>query len=570
MSERDSTTRVRAIPRCRLGRAESLVRRGLIDGSSTIISGATVYDGSAAMPVTSDVLIRGEQILAVEPDIARTGAVVVDGRSLAVAPGFIDMHSHADFTLPAYPAAHNSLSQGVTTEVLGNCGWSPAPLSATNLDHRERWQKVARALGPDLSWAWTTFAEYLSHLDGAHAAVNSAVLVGHSAIRSATYGIDDRPPTPAELASMRQLLDEALTAGAWGMSTGLVYPPSSFAQADEIEALAADVSSRGALYSTHMRDEGDELVTAVQEAIDVSRRTGVRVQISHLKAAGPRSHGTIRAALDMIDAARETRLKVGCDAYPYLAGSTVLTQLVPAWAMVGGVAELLNRLRSEEMRERIRAEIRQSPSAYVTRAGGWSQVMICRVENEALRRFEGRFLPEIAGDLGKTEADVLFDLLLDDLARTTMIVFLMDETDVETVLDHPSTVVGSDQLGVHSATARVHPRAYGTFARAIARAARGDEASLSTAIAKATGRTASRLGLPDRGFVRPGHVADLVIFDPQTIADVATYENPTKSAVGIDSVFLAGRAAIAGGEVVDASLGRVLRRGHRPVPAGKN
>lgn len=445
--------------------------------------------------------------------------------------------------------------------MLGNCGWSPAPLSATNREHRAQWQNVASALGPHLTWDWTTFAEYLDHLDRVGAAVNTVALVGHSAIRSAVFGIEDRRPTAPEMAEMIGLLAEALTAGAWGMSTGLVYPPSSFAGAAEVEALAAELSSRNALYSTHMRDEGPKLAAAIEEAIDVGRHTGARVQISHLKASSPASHGRIGEALAMIDQARAEGVAVGCDAYPYSAGSTVLTQLLPSWAMEGGVTELLSRLRSTEMRERMRSEIHGSPSGFLNKLGGWTQVMISGVGNPSFGRFDGRFLPEIAASEGKSEADLLFDLLIKDDARTTMVIFAMDDNDVEQVLDHKSTVIGSDQLGVHSPTSRVHPRAYGTFARVMARSAARGEASLATAVAQATSLSAARLGLNDRGLIRPGYTADIVLFDPQAIADTATYEDPAQLAVGIEAVFLSGSAAVVDGAVLDSSLGRVLRPG---------
>ena len=497
-----------------------------------------------------------------EPGLDTTGATIVDARALAVAPGFIDMHSHADFTLPAYPAAINSLSQGVTTEVTGNCGWSPGPLSL-HPHHRSQWQHVGTALGPDLEWDWSTFGDYLDALDSASAAVNTAPLVGHSAIRAAAFGIDDRPPSADELNTMRSLLDEALVSGAWGMSTGLVYPPSSFADSSEVEALAEVLASADALYSTHMRDEGIDLAASVREAVSVANNTGCRVQISHLKAAGPASHGRIGEALTAIEASRAAGLRVGCDAYPYVAGSTVLTQLVPSWAMAGGVEELLARLRSDEMRRRIGDELRDSPHVYLNKLGGWAQVMIARVEEPSLRRFEGRRIPEIARAEGMSETEFLFDLLRDDMARTSMIVFLMDRRDVEVVLDHASTVYGSDQFGVHNPGSRVHPRAYGTFARVLARAVHRGEDALARAIAQSTGRTATRLGLNDRGFVRSGHVADLVVFDPREVRDNATYEDPTARASGIDTVLLGGRFAMVDGEIVNASLGRVLRRPSR-------
>lgn len=528
--------------------------------SRTLIKGATVYDGSGQQPKQVDVAIDDERIVAVEDDIPGSDADVVLSPGLVLAPGFIDMHSHADFTLSAFPAAINSLSQGVTTEVVGNCGWTPAPLASKSAELRTQWQRTAAGLGPDLDWTWTDFGSFLDALDHARPAVNCVPLVGHSAIRTATFGIDDRHPSPSELDEMRTLLEDALRGGAWGLSTGLVYPPSSFSSQEEVHALAQVVASRGGLYSTHMRDEGNQLQSAVAEAVEVARQTRVRVQISHIKAAGPANHGKIFDALDAISRARAEGLAVGCDVYPYSAGSTVLLQLLPSWAVTGGADALLERLRSTDIRDRIRAELLRDETAYLNRAGGWKNVMIAAVGDAALRRFQGRYVPEIARSESTDEFDVLFELLVADQARTTMILFLMDPADVEEALDHESAVVGSDQLGVTSPDANVHPRSYGTFARVMRRAADRGEGPLADQISRATGRTARRLGLADRGFIRPGYTADLVLFDPATIRDCAMYAEPSLIAEGIERVYVAGALAVDGGAVMDARLGRVLRR----------
>jgi N-acyl-D-amino-acid deacylase len=533
----------------------------------TVIRGAEIYDGSGRPPRRADVLIEARRIRAVESDIDTTGRAVVSARGLALAPGFIDMHSHADFTLPAYPSATNSLSQGVTSEVLGNCGWSPAPLSGSSAARRDDWSQLSRAFGPDLSWSWSGFGGFLDMLEAARPAVNCVPLVGHGAIRAATFGIEDRVPTADELAAMRDLLADAAAAGAWGLSTGLVYPPSRFAEVDEIHTLARDVAAWGGMYATHMRGEGTDLPVAVEEAIDVARATGVRVQISHLKAAGPASHGQIGQALTLIDNARSGGLAVGCDVYPYLAGSTFLAQLLPAWASVGGVDALMGRLASADTRARIAAELQQDPNCYLNQVGGWPQVMIASVENDRLKRYEGRFVTAIAAERATDEATVVFDMLEQDRARSTMILFLMIEADVDQVLDHPSAVIGSDGLGVISAESRVHPRAYGTFARVIRRGVERGEVALADVISRCTNRSAGRLGLDDRGLIAPGYVADLVLFDPQKVTDRATYEDPTLAATGFESVYLGGQLAVQHGQVVDASLGSVLRR---PLRSGRH
>jgi N-acyl-D-amino-acid deacylase len=523
----------------------------------TLISGSTILDGTGGEPVAADVLIVDGRIAAVGRDLQAQDAVRVDARGLVTAPGFIDMHSHSDFTMPSYPEALNSLSQGVTTEVIGNCGSSPAPLAPPHSEQRNAWTS-SRAIGGNLSWEWTGFSGYLDALG--HPSVNAAPLVGHGAVRSAVFGIEDRPPTDSELDAMKSLVADALDAGAWGLSSGLVYPPGRFADETEIHQLAAVVAARGGIYSTHMRDEGGRLVESVEEAIAVSRRTGVRVEISHLKAAGPANHGRVSSAIGAIDTARAEGIAVGCDAYPYTASSTAMTQLLPPWTMVGGAAAAIERLQSVEVRERIRAEVASNPTAYLNAAGGWGNVMIASVGDRRLAPFEGRMLPELAATEGKDEFEFLFDLMVEDRARMTMILFVMDQSDVDLVLDHNATVIGSDLLGVVSPEARVHPRAYGSFARVLRRAADRGERALADVISRASGRTASRLGMTDRGLVRTGHVADLVIFDPAEVKDNATFERPTELASGVNKVLLGGRLAFADGAPVDTSLGRVLRR----------
>ena len=525
--------------------------------SRTLISGATVFDGAGSEPRQADVLVDGGYVAEVGAAIAAHDATRIDATGLALCPGFIDMHSHSDFTLPAYSDAVNSLSQGVTTEVVGNCGSSPAPLAPPGSAERNAWTS-SRAVGKHLTWDWTTFGEYLDAFGTPP--VNVAPLVGHGAVRSAVFGVEDRAPTAPELDAMCGLVEAALDAGAWGMSTGLVYPPGRFAEPAEIRRLADVVAARGGLYSTHMRDEGARLEASVAEALDVGRQTGVRVEISHLKSAGPANHGKVSSALAAIEEARATGLRVGCDAYPYIASSTAMTQLLPPWTMVGGAAAAIERLTSAEIRERIRREVAADPTAYLNHSGGWGNVMVAAVGDDRFRHYEGRMLPEVAASEGKDEFEFLFDLMVEDRARMTMILFVMDQRDVDQVLDHDATVIGSDLLGVVSREARVHPRAYGTFARVLRRAADRGDSALADLVSRATGRTARRLGMSDRGFIRPGQVADLVIFDPATVQDNATFALPTQLAAGVSKVFVSGELAFADGAAVDTSLGRVLRR----------
>ena len=530
-----------------------------------LIRGASVVDGTGGPATRADVSIAGDRITDVAVGGGRLDARrVVDGDGLVLAPGFIDMHSHADFTLPAYPDAVNSLAQGVTTEVIGNCGYSPAPL-ATDPVRAEAQRAAGHGLGPDLDWRWRSFGEYLDRLAAARPAVNCIPLVGHGTIRLAVVGAEDRAATPAELADMRAAAADALAAGAWGLSTGLVYPPGSFASTDEVVAVGEALRAPDGLYASHIRNEGDELVEALGEAIEIGRRLGVRVEISHLKAAGRANHGRSGEARAVLDDARAGGLRIGQDAYPYTAGSTLLSQLVPPWAHDGGTDALVDRLRSSNVRARIRAEIRDGLRGwpnYVVASGGWDEITIAAVADPSLAALEGRSIARSASDRDIDPLELTLDTIVADRGATTMIVSLMAESDVDAILADPSTSIGSDQLGVTSAAARVHPRAYGTFARILGRYVRERGAlDLPTAIHRMTGLPAGVLNLGDRGRIVAGAVADLVLLDPATVGDTATYAEPTAPPRGIVAVIVNGGLAVDNGRVVRPSLGTVLRPG---------
>lgn len=528
-----------------------------------LFRGATVYDGSGGRGVQQDVLVRGERIVALGEEAAGISAKrVVDAGGLALAPGFIDLHSHADHTLPAFPRATNSITQGVTTELVGLCGFSVAPVSP-DPPRRRQLQELSSGIGPDLDWSWRTFGEYLDYFDRARPAVNVAPLVGHHALRIFGMGIEDRAPTQAELSSMRQALADALAHGAWGMSTGLVYVPGSFANTDELVELGRELQREDALYVSHIRDESDGLVGAVDEAIEVGERLRIRTQVSHLKITARRNAGRIGPAIQHLEAARARGVRAHADVYPYLAGSTFLHQVLPPWIKDGGMDAMVERLRIPEQRQRLRHQIEQDSSTWanhVSAAGGWHNIMIASVHNPARRSDEGRRVADLALEADTDPLDYSLDLLVADRGATTMIVFLMDERDMRQALSWRWSAVGSDQLGVTSPSARVHPRAYGTFARVAGWAVR--EAGLfplEEAVRKMTGLAADILGLRDRGRVAPGLMADLVLFDPASVGDAATYDEPTRTARGVEYVMLAGELGVDHGKVVRLDLGRVLR-----------
>jgi N-acyl-D-aspartate/D-glutamate deacylase len=529
-----------------------------------IIRGATVYDGRGQPPFTADVEVDGGRITRVGDCSGRTAHRVLDASGLAVAPGFIDMHSHADLTLPGFPAASNSIQQGVTTEVIGNCGFTPAPVSR---QHEAELREYLAGWGPKLPWGWSSFGGFLDAIEQTAPAVNTVPLVGHGAVRIAVMGFDDRPPNQEELSTMRALVREALQHGAWGLSSGLVYAPGVYSQSEELIELSREVAAAGALYVSHVRGEADTVPDAVAEAIRIGETAGASVQVSHLKAIGQSNWGKVRSLLDTIEAARKRGVRVHADAYPYLAGCTFLSNLLPPWAHEGGVPALVARLRSDEQRARMRHDLEQGLPGWSNQlagAGGWSNVMVAQVPSRANRRWEGKTIEAAAREAGQDAFDFYCTLLADENASVTMIIFYMSEGDMLQAVSSPNTVIGSDALGVVDERSRVHPRCYGTFVRFLGTLAREQKLlPLEEAVRKMTALTAQVLGLRDRGMVREGLVADLVVFDPATIGDRATYEEPTLAPSGVELVLVNGEVALEQGHQTSARSGRVLRKGSR-------
>ncbi|MGI9147289.1 MAG: N-acyl-D-amino-acid deacylase family protein [Chloroflexota bacterium] len=527
-----------------------------------LFHGATVYDGSGAAGLVTDVLVGGDKIRAVGPSATALGAQhSIDVAGLALAPGFIDLHSHADFTLPVYSTATNSIAQGVTTEVVGLCGFSPAPLSEQPA-FAQQWQ--AYSFGQHLSWDWRTFGEFLDQLDAAGPAVNVVPLVGHGALRVAALGLDDRPASLSELETIRAALAEALSAGAWGMSTGLAYAPGVFTPPEELLQLAQELRRSDSLYASHIRNEADHLVESVDEALSLGERLGLRVQVSHLKSVGSRNHGHIGGAVERIASARARGVRVNCDVYPYTAGSTFLHQLLPPWVKAGGTDDMVERLRTPDVRRRLRHELDTGLPGWgnqLESAGGWHNVLIASTGNSRLHSVEGHRVAELAAKDELDPLDWTLDLLIQDRGATVMVLFSMDEADVRAALQSPQAGVGSDQLGVSGPDARMHPRAYGTFARVLHWSLQDPSwMPLETAIHKMTGLSAQIMGLEDRGRIAPGAVADLVLFDPTRVADLATYEDPARHPSGVEYVLVAGCFALERGKLAELGQGKVLRR----------
>ena len=514
---------------------------------SIVIHNVDILDGTGAPAFRADIGLEGDRIAAIGDLSVVTADTVIDGTGLTATPGFIDMHSHSDFTLPINPRAESKVRQGVTTEVIGQCGDSTAPLNPTT-------RELAQAAYPHLPWDWTSFGEYLDYLRRQGLAVNVVPLVGHGTIRSTAMGPNNRAPTAGEMAAMRQLVAQAMDEGAWGISTGLIYPPGLYASTDELVELACVVAERGGFYSSHIRGEGTRLLKAVGEAIEIGERAGLPIQIAHLKASKPRNWPLLPQALTLIDDARARGLDVAADRYPYTASSNSLSAMLPPWAHDGGRIALLDRLRLPEVRQRILAGARSRQ---------WDKVLIAHSPNHPA--IESLTVAEIADQRGTAPDETVLAILLETEARVSVIHFGMKEENLHAVLRHPAVMIGSDgsartpkgPLG----EGKSHPRSYGTFPRVLGKYAREEGVlSLPEAVRKMSGLPAERLGLSGRGRLAKGMKADVVLFNPDTVRDRATYTEPYQYPVGIEYVFVNGQVVVGPEGHTGALPGQILSR----------
>ncbi len=528
-----------------------------------LIRGGAVVDGTGRTAFPADVAIEGERIAAMagpEELAGAAAATVIDAEGKLVTPGFIDIHTHSDRSIVINPRMESKVRQGVTTEIGGNCGSGLAPARGRALAAA---QKEAERDGQP--GAWTTMAEYFAHVERQGIAGNYATWVGHGTLRASVVGYDMRQPTEDELAQMQALLREARAAGAFGLSTGLIYVPSGYADTDEIAALAQMVREYGGLYASHIRNEGSGLLDAVGEAIEIGQRAGVPVQVAHHKASGKQNWGLVEQSLALMDRARAGGVDVACDQYPYVASSTGLTSMLPKWALEGGREALGPRLKDPPTRAQIRAEmLEQRPDlATLESDSHWHNVLVARARNA--RHLEGKRLGEIAIEQDREPFDVYFDLLIEHEGNVGGVFFALCEEDVQTVMRWPHTMVGSDASSVAPygplGGGKPHPRAYGTFPRVLGRYVRELKVlRWEEAIHKMTAMPARRLGLRDRGELRPGACADVVVLDPATVADRATFQEPHQYPLGIEQVIVNGAVVVRDGEHTGALPGRVLRR----------
>lgn len=517
-------------------------------------------DGSGRPPFRANVAIENDQIRSIGPEVRESAEQAVEADGLILAPGFIDIHSHTDGTIFKHPLSESKILQGVTTEVVGNCGSGYFPVNPQRGDLLVGYVKMLDFHLPPEGVDWTDFGGYARRLEKLNLGINLAPLVAHGSLRIAVMGADERAPSAAELEEMEALLAKLLQQGAWGLSTGLIYPPGSFAQTEELIALGKVLARFGALYTSHIRGESGTLLQALDEAIRIGREGGPRVEISHLKALGKDFWGQGKEILAKLEKARREGVDIMADQYPYEATSTSLTAMVPAWAQAGGVDELLKRLAAPELRDRLRREILQAMNT----RGGPERVLIASLGSSGGAGLSGKTIAQIAALWNCPPEEAVIRLLLREKATAMAVYFSLSEKDVETIMASEQVAVGSDGQGMNAdedAAATTHPRSYGTFARVLSRYVREQGIlSLPAAVYKMTGLPAARLGLRERGLLKPGYAADLVLFDPARIQDRADFQNPHQYAAGIVHVWVNGVQAVKDGKLSGNAPGRVLRK----------
>ncbi|HUZ70862.1 MAG TPA: D-aminoacylase [Candidatus Saccharimonadales bacterium] len=530
-------------------------------GGSLLLRGGRVIDGSGAPARIADVAVRDGMVTAVGPALdVPSGAVVVEVSDLVVAPGFIDLHTHCDFTLPRYPRADAMVRQGVTTIVTGNCGSTPYPIDP---DRAGLLRDSTAHLGTSLRWNWRDAAGYADILDAEPLALNVVLLVGHTSIRIAAMGFERRPPTERELMNMRGLVTDAMEQGCAGLSSGLIYSPGSYAERAELVALASVAAEHGGFYATHMRNEGPALLTAVEEALAIASSSGAGLQLSHHKVLGRSNWGLTERSLARIGEAQAAGMDVLLDQYPYDATSTTLTALLPTWMLEGGIASMQARLHNDETRAAARAEMLNGPTdGRPKRDFEPDTVTIASIHGGRRNDFEGRTIADLAQAERREPVDCFLDLLADEGGGIEVVIAAIGEDDIRRVMRNPTVAVASDGWTLSpDAGGTPHPRSYGTFARVLGHYSR-DEAviPIEEAVRKMTSLPAQRLGMTNRGLVRPGARADLVVFDPTTVIDRATYEQPHQFCGGVYAVFVDGTAVVRDGVDTGAVAGAVLRR----------
>lgn len=526
----------------------------------TIINGGTIVDGSGKARYKADLGITSGKITAIDDLSQAEAAQKIDATGHMVVPGFIDMHSHSDRTLIDDRNAESKVYQGVTTEVVGNCSYSPFPIGPMGAS------PLVRSHLSEVEWTWTDHDGFAQFLEADGISVNAANQVGHSALRAAVGLLDNRPPTPDELKSMQHLAAESVEQGVFSFTTGLTLPPGSYSTTEElIEITKAIAPYEGAFYASHARLWADNHVNAVEEAIEVGRKAGVPTQYSHMAIVDSRVFNTPEVMIEPIERARAEGMDVTYDMYPYIAGGTHLAQMVPEWLQEGGVDKMLERLRTPDIRERAIEDLRKG--WFRGLPWQWETIIISHVQTEANHSIIGKSIEQIAEERNDDPAEVYMQLIDEEDNNVGCVAINRHEDNIRYFMAQPYAMFGSDgsavsPTGIYGAD-KPHPRFYGCYPRILGRYVREEPSvlSLEEAVFKATGFPAERMSFKDRGLLKAGYAADIVVFNPDTVIDNATFDDPHQYPDGMPHVLVNGDAVVLNGKHTNARPGKVLRRG---------
>ena len=533
------------------------------------IINAKIIDGTGSPAYDGEVGIVEDKITKIGDLSNEDAKTTIDAKGQVVSPGFIDMHTHSDMSLVYDRNASSRIRTGVTTDVIGNCGIGVAPVKEENkqllLDYLGT--RIVGSMPVKLELKWDSYESYIEYMEEKPPAVNVAPLLAQGPIRIYEMGFSKEEPTDKELENMVELADDCMKQGPLGMTSGLVYLPGEYTTQKELVELCKKVAKYDGFYATHMRNEGDEIFEAMDEAIDVARQSGVRLHISHLKCLGHKNFGQTDKLFAKINKAREEGLKVSFDVYPYNAGMTSLSAMLPPWMFEGGVDKMVERLTDEKNRKQIVHDIENGLPGWQNFGGSlrsWDDVTIVSVTQDEDAWMEGMKLTEIAAKWDKDLYNTMFDILYKENGRVQITIVLMDENDVQTILSHPDSMVGSDSMSLATegllAKTSTHPRAFGTQAKVLGEFVREKKCfSLEEGVKKLTYNPAKILKIEGRGLLKEGNFADIVIFNPDTIKDMATYKNPKQYPVGIDTVIVNGVVAFEDGRQLEVLPGRFLK-----------
>jgi N-acyl-D-amino-acid deacylase len=528
------------------------------------ITGGVVLDGTGKPPFRVDIGIQGEKIVSLGPIPRGAARREISAEGLLSCPGFIDTHSHSDLMALAEPQLLPKIMQGITTELFGQDGIGAAPLDP---ETKNAWRQYLAGLNgdPPLAWDWTSIGEYAERLKKVQTATNPVLLVPQGNIRMVVMGVEDLQADETQLQAMEREVLKGMEEGAVGMSLGLIYMPCIFSRREELARLCRLTGRNGGLLVVHIRSVGDLLFESVDEMISLAKEGEIPVHISHFKASGRRNWPKMKIALESLERAKDEGVDITFDIYPYTAGSTMFLAILPPWVLAGGIQPTLERLRDRDVRRKVKEQFTNPPPRSPGDPGwdnpvnlvGWKNILISSVGSAANQSWIGRDIEAIAGEEGKEPAEMAFQILLEEEGRVGMIMFLMDEENVAMGLRHPQGMFCTDGL----LGGKPHPRVYGSFPRILGRYVRErKDLTLEEAVRKMTSFPARRFGLQDRGLVAEGKAADLVVFDPRTVRDRATYEDPRQYPEGIHHVIVNGVHSVAMGKFTGKCGGRVLKR----------